>query len=142
MLAAVLAASASLVFSTQSSASADDVPCSGSLQVLKTFYYNGAAIGEVQLYTPSAGHHCAKLVKLGVTRGVSSEIGIQIRKCTQTSGTTCTVVAGTGDIDNGSYAYYAGPVGVVDGSNCFRVTGDMFWPDGSSNNFVYNHVFC
>ncbi|WP_436497011.1 hypothetical protein [Actinokineospora sp. HUAS TT18] len=138
MTAAALALG--LVVAVAPSAAADDVSCSGNLQILKTFRTSdGTALGEVQLYTPSAGRHCAKLVKLGPTRGVSSEIGIQLRKCTQTTNTgTCTVVPNVGGIDNGSYRYEAGPVGVIDGANCFRVTADMFW----NGLKVFNKIYC
>lgn len=128
-----------LLVAAAPAAVADDVSCSGNLQILKTFRTaDGTALGEVQLYTPTAGRHCAKLVKLGPARGVGSEIGIQLRKCTQTTNTgSCTVVSGSGGIDNGWYRYEAGPVGVIDGANCFRITGDMFWNGLKSFNKIY-----
>ncbi len=109
--------------------------CSGTVTYSATVSRSGSAIGELVIYYNSSngGTNSACFYHRGVSYGVSASTFIQILRCAQTSGTgkLCTPTANSLP-DRGSYAYYAGPVGVTGtANNCVSAVGEIWW-DGTS----------
>ena len=85
--------------------------------------YNGTTYGYLNLYYNSAnGYNCAETVSSSATNGVSKFMYVELDVCTQTSpGGNCTVQSYNKpyyDVDQGTYSYYAGPVGVYGAGHC------------------------
>lgn len=95
--------------------------CAGSLG-----YREASSTGELVVYYSSAsgGTNCAQMNHLGSTYGVSSWTGVSITLCTETSsGSSCTY-GGQRDVDDGNFAYYAGPVKVtITNGKCIAAEG-------------------
>lgn len=121
-LTAVAVVGATLTFSGTAEAAGS---CSGSL--IDTYNvtgdnspYAGQYVGQVRLYWDGT-YNCAIFTKSGgPLYGVNTSMSIKL-------------MAGTSpersDIDNGTYAYYAGPVKVAAAGKCVRWEGSIIYND-------------
>ncbi|MFF7978317.1 hypothetical protein ACFZDK_04180 [Streptomyces sp. NPDC007901] len=105
--------------------------CSGTITYDGTVSRSGSVIGELVIYYNSSngGTNSACFYHRGVSYGVAASTSVQILRCSQTSGTgdACHIAA-TSPVDQGSYSYQAGPVGVTGTANyCVSAIGDVWW---------------
>ncbi|MFC5058236.1 hypothetical protein [Saccharothrix xinjiangensis] len=102
--------------------------CGGSLVGRYALNYGGSAIGElVVYYSSSTGQNCARMNHLGATHGVALRTVVFIVACRETTpGPTCTYY-GTPQVDDGTYAYYAGPRSVSASGRCIHAAGDIYY---------------
>lgn len=91
--------------------------CSGTLLLHKPVKNDaGTTIAHLDVYY-GGGWNCAYLRKSGPAYGVNGAMRVTITRCKETTqSSTCT--ADGGDVDNGNYSYYAGPVTVYAPNNC------------------------
>ncbi|EFH87796.1 hypothetical protein [Ktedonobacter racemifer] len=90
---------------------------------------NGSTkIGELDIYyNSSTGWNCAKTVALGSAYGVPKAMGVLIVTCANTTPSrSCNTAGQTLDIDQGTYSYYAGPVGVYGKGHCIAAAGSIY----------------
>ncbi len=110
--------------------------CGGSLIARKVAHDgNGTAVGElVVYYNSSTGNNCARFNHLGPSYGVARETNVFIERClTNNPNNDCFNTGGPSDYDNGTYAYYAGPVSVHAPNKCVRAFGYILW-NGARRN--------
>ncbi|MEV4489932.1 hypothetical protein AB0K04_07445 [Micromonospora coxensis] len=105
--------------------------CSGTVTYSKTVSRSGSPIGELVIYynSTNGGTNSACFYHRGVAYGTSALTGVQIARCAQRSGEgrTCDFAALSAP-DEGSYAYYAGPVGVTGTADyCVSAKGWILW---------------
>jgi hypothetical protein len=101
------------------------------LVIYDAVYSGSTKIGELDVYyNSSTGDNCAEFQSLGSSRGVAKNMYVSITVCQQTtSSSTCTPISSSNATrsDNGTYQYYAGPVGVYGAGHCIRSSGGMVW---------------
>lgn len=93
-------------------------------------------LGALNVYYNSAnGYNCAETTSATATYGVSKYMQAALITCTQTStSSTCTPRSENDGpyyaSDEGSYSYYAGPVGVNGSGHCIMAFGEIDWKGG------------
>ncbi len=103
--------------------------CAGTLAWHKNLYYadTSTKIGELDIYVNnSTGVACAKMNHGGVSWGVTRETHVFLARCTETHQTNGCIYAAT-DVDDGQYAYFAGPAKVSAGAHCVHTYGWITW---------------
>jgi hypothetical protein len=86
-------------------------------------------------YNGSNGYNCAETTSATATYGTSKYMQAALITCTQTSpSSTCTPRSENNGpyyaSDEGSYSYYAGPVGVNGSGHCIMAFGEIDWKGG------------
>ncbi|MFF7865364.1 hypothetical protein ACFZCT_02715 [Streptomyces qaidamensis] len=107
--------------------------CSGTVTHSQPIKIPGRStvVGELTIYYNSSngGTNSACFYHRGPSYGVAAETYVAIYRCAQTSGEgqMCRNTT-AGDIDDGKYAYQAGPVGVTGTANyCVGAQGWIEW---------------
>ena len=109
-------------------------------------------IGELDLYYNSSnGYNCAWLYSVGPAYGKAQSIDLSMYTCQETSpDPACIGYPYDGapsdppyyDSDNGSYHYYAGPVGVYGKGHCITASGHVIWQNQTGFVSIGGAVHC
>ncbi|HTI15218.1 MAG TPA: hypothetical protein VL461_11730 [Dictyobacter sp.] len=102
----------------------------GSLIESDKIYAGSTLLGYLNIYYNSSnGYNCAETTSASATYGVSKFMFVDLFVCKQTSASSNCDLLGTSkpydDTDSGSYAYYAGPVGVYGKGHCIGASAQI-----------------